>query len=73
MLMERDPVVTISHRFDEPPEVVFDAWLDPKVARRWMFTTGDDTNVRCDIDAKVGGPPALESDSHSLQNHSPAL
>jgi uncharacterized protein YndB with AHSA1/START domain len=55
MLMERDPVVTVSQRFDEPPEVVFDAWLDPKVARRWMFTTGDDTNVRCDIDARVGG------------------
>ena len=55
MLMERDPVVTVSHRFEEPPEVVFDAWLDPTFACRWLFTTGEGTNVRCDIDARVGG------------------
>ena len=55
MLMERDPVVSVTHRFEELPEVVYDAWLDPKIACRWMFTTGEATNVRCDIDPRVGG------------------
>jgi uncharacterized protein YndB with AHSA1/START domain len=55
MLMERDPVVSVTHRFDEPPEAVFDAWLDPKIASRWMFHTPDGENVRCDIDPRVGG------------------
>ena len=55
MLMERDPIVCVTHRYDELPEVVFDAWLDPRLACRWMFSTPDGTNVRCDIDARVGG------------------
>ena len=47
--------VTIERRFDAAPEEVFDAWLDPDVARRWLFTSPDSAISRVEIDASVGG------------------
>jgi len=29
--------VQVSRSIDASPEVVFDAWLDPELIRRWMF------------------------------------
>ena len=48
-------VVRISRRFDVPPEMVFDAWLDPGMARRFLFATPDGEMQQVDIDARVGG------------------
>lgn len=47
--------LTVTHRYPFPPEKVFDAWLDPAKARRFLFTTANSEVVRCDIDARPGG------------------
>lgn len=49
------PVLTVTRKFSQPAERVFDAWLDPKIASRFLFTTPDSTMIRADIDARAGG------------------
>ncbi|MET0307284.1 MAG: SRPBCC domain-containing protein [Sphingomonas sp.] len=50
------PVVLTVHRdFADPPERVFDAWLDPKQAAHFLFATPDGEMLTCEIDPRVGG------------------
>ncbi|MCW5830833.1 MAG: SRPBCC domain-containing protein [Labilithrix sp.] len=51
--------VTVKHRFAASAERVYDAWLDPEKARRFLFATASGEIVRCDVDARVGGKYAI--------------
>lgn len=51
--------VQVRHAFRQSPARVFDAWLHPDTAARFLFASDAGTVVRCDIDARVGGRFAI--------------
>ena len=53
--MSHPVVVRLSHRYAAPAERVFDAWLTPNQAARFLFATRTGNIMRCQIDAQVGG------------------
>jgi uncharacterized protein YndB with AHSA1/START domain len=53
--VDRNTTVRVDHHFRVPAERVFDAWLDPKSARKWLFTAPGRQITRCEIDARAGG------------------
>jgi len=53
--MTASGMIVITRRFDFPIERVFDAWLDPAKAGKFLFATPTAEMVRVEIDARVGG------------------
>jgi len=51
-----DPfIVRVTHRYNVPAERVFDAWLTPAQAGRFLFATRTGNILHCEIDPVVGG------------------
>ena len=45
--MSAPVILTVTRDFTAPPEAVFDAWLNPALARQFLFTTpNSETAVR---------------------------
>lgn len=56
---ERELVVT--RLFDAPPNMVFRAWAEPELFRRWWVPKGFGiTLVSCEMDVRTGGKYRLE-------------
>jgi len=47
--------VRVMQRYSVSAKRVFDAWLDPEVAGRWLFATASHPMSRVKIDARAGG------------------
>lgn len=53
--MSSSGVVRISHRYSASAERVFDAWLTPGQASRFLFRTRTGNVMQCQIKPEVGG------------------
>ena len=53
--MSAPAIVTVARDIGATCERVFDAWIDRRQARHFLFATPEGEIVRCDIDARVGG------------------
>lgn len=49
------PTVRIIRHLPFAAERVFDAWLDPAFAAKWLFATPDGEMIRAEADPRVGG------------------
>jgi uncharacterized protein YndB with AHSA1/START domain len=50
----------ITQRFDAPASRVFDAWVKPAIARRWLFAKASRPLARARMDARAGRSFSLE-------------
>ena len=55
MSTKRTVTVRVIRRLAATPGRVFDAWLDPKKAAKFLFATPTGTMVRAEIDPRIGG------------------
>jgi uncharacterized protein YndB with AHSA1/START domain len=64
MTVNADPVLRVTRHFDASPERVFDAWLNPLTAGKWLFTTATGEMMRVEMDPRVGGKYLLIDRRH---------
>jgi uncharacterized protein YndB with AHSA1/START domain len=53
--MSSPVVIKVTHRYSAPADRVFDAWLTPGQASRFLFRTRTGNVMRCEITPEVGG------------------
>jgi uncharacterized protein YndB with AHSA1/START domain len=53
--MSSPVTVRVTHRYSAPAERVFDAWITPSQASRFLFATRTGNIMQCQIDPVVGG------------------
>jgi len=53
--VQRYASIRVTRCLSAPAERVFDAWLEPEVAGRWLFATASRPMARVEVDARVGG------------------
>src|ERR1043165_4995781 len=51
--------ISVTRHYDAPAEAVFDAWLDPARARKFLFATPNGEMVRVEIDGRAGGASVI--------------
>jgi uncharacterized protein YndB with AHSA1/START domain len=67
-----DRELVVTRTFDAPPEVVFRAWSQPDLFRRWWVPEGAGMSlVSCDMDVRTGGKYRLEfaAGQHTMAFH----
>lgn len=55
MTAPRKAAVRVSRHYPQSAERVFDAWLDPAIAGKFLFSTPAGQMVRAELDARVDG------------------
>jgi len=56
-----DRMLAVTRLFDAPPHMVFRAWVEPELFRRWWVPKGAGiTLVSCEMDVQTGGKYRLE-------------
>lgn len=53
--MSQPVTVRVTRRINAPRDRVFEAWLNPATAARFLFATRTGNIMHCDIDPEVGG------------------
>ena len=53
--MSQPVTVRVTRRINAPVDKVFDAWLTPSTAARFLFATRTGNILHCDLDPRVGG------------------
>jgi uncharacterized protein YndB with AHSA1/START domain len=68
-MAEEPASVTVDHHFDAAPEVVWDAWTDPAVVRRWWGSDPDGVVTSAALDVRPGGRFAISFEDSSGDHH----
>ena len=56
-----DRELVVTRHFDAPPPIVFKAWAEPELFRRWWIPEGAGiTLLSCEMDVRTGGKYRLE-------------
>lgn len=63
--------LSIKYHFQVPPLQVFNAWLDPTTAGKWLFATPGGKMIKVDMDVRVGGNYSVieQRDGKAIDHH----